>query len=677
MESDIKDVVEQFTGNKSIDPFLNSARRFIADISRDVRMKTLFSELREWIEDVVDSPKLLENKSYQTTIQDLFSQLRTTSRQYKYDKDFQKLSSEARMLLEEIRNDQVINDLRASGRLLLNDFTQVGPGNQRLLDLNALAEMKDIIAPIIIDQLENVPVPRIEGSDETYDYVIDNVVFSAKDVLPDNIQIKSKTKSKIGIQQSVSDKPQALLKITVKHITTQLRNVKFFFKRKSFPRLSDEGTVDVDVKGKGASLKLWMYMDQLSAYPQFSAYSVQFILKGFDLHFRKDTKHTFLLNTGTKFFRAPLEKRIEAAVTEKIEGIMDTLLIRLNQYLMRLNMSARQALKDNPVAKTISSGVVPIGPKRATTTPSSSDSGVSASSIPARSSTPVGQLSSTKHLKDFGYLPGSVGGAAVSMDEVWKEKVRLLRRMGYKVGTPGGFAAPLDGDLYKWAEHGSMWNGPQLHQQQQQQRSVPQTFSTISTSTRSNLVGSGSQTYIYGDATKQQPQPQQQQHHLQQLQQQPWQSQQWQQPQMQQSQMQQQQPYSSSMSGVPASSFTSSGYGSSQIPMSTTTPTYGLHQQQQQPQHLQQQQHLQQPQHLQQQQQQPSSGEGLSGFSTRTLYARDWQGDSEPSDINAPLTTSGKWDHMKGGGYSTSGMKGGIMEDVRSNVVQEDPYKRQ
>jgi len=33
-------------------------------------------------------------------------------------------------------------------------------------------------------------MPKIDSSDESYDYTIDNVVFSAEDILPENIRIE-------------------------------------------------------------------------------------------------------------------------------------------------------------------------------------------------------------------------------------------------------------------------------------------------------------------------------------------------------------------------------------------------------------------------------------------------------------------------------------------------------
>jgi hypothetical protein len=447
IREEAKQTVQSFTGNHSIDPFLNSARALIRRVSRDVYMRELFHDLRSWLDDVLSLPTLLQRKEYRSSGQDLIRRAKMYSRDYEYDRDYQQLIKEARILLDEIKHDEVINQLQESGALLLSDFTTEGPNHKRVLDLAALTEMKDIIAPILIDQLEHVPVPRIEGSDETYDYVIDNIVFSARDILPENISITTKTTSKIGVE-GAGHAAQGVVKVGIKAITTHIPNVKFFFKRKSFPRISDEGTVDVDVRGKGASLKIWLYMDKVSTVPQFSAHSVQFILRGFDLHFRRDTKHTFLLNMGTKIFRAPLEKRIEAAVTLRIEHVMDFISLRLNQYLNRGSVKVQQVLRGTPMSSSLAAAI-PISRGQATAGTSAKTPTTAKTTTAAAREAEGDKIHKT--LEDMGYVPGTPGGAAMLAEDVWQGKLLVLKRMGYKAGSPGGFAVPLDGDLYKWA----------------------------------------------------------------------------------------------------------------------------------------------------------------------------------------------------------------------------------
>ncbi|XP_004363511.1 hypothetical protein CAOG_03783 [Capsaspora owczarzaki ATCC 30864] len=458
LREEAKLAVQSFTGNHSVDPFLSSARTVIRRVSRDIYMRELFHDLRGWLEDVLNLPVLLQRKEYIRSGQELLQRAKAHSRDYEYDRDYQKLSRETHILLDEIRHDEIFTSLRESGDQLLSDFTTETGDHQRTLNFAALSEMKDIIAPVVIDQLEHVPVPRIEGCDETYDYVIDNIIFSARDVLPSNISIETKTTSKIGIDGP--DKgTRAVVKMTVKQITTHIPNVKFFFKRKAFPRLTDEGTVDVDIKGRGASLKIWLYMDELSPTPQFSHHSVQFILHGFDLHFRRDTKHTFLLNMGTKIFRAPLEKRIEAAATMKVEHIMDFLSQRLNMYLARASRESRNALKNTsiggPISAALSLSPLPVGMKAA--------QGQRAPVVAATAVSDKTSVGSThKTLEQLGYQAGTPGGAAVSLEEIWQNKLLVLKRMGYKAGSPGGFAVPLDGDMYKWVPQRAMRAGSNL-----------------------------------------------------------------------------------------------------------------------------------------------------------------------------------------------------------------------
>jgi hypothetical protein len=65
-----------------------------------------------------------------------------------------------------------------------------------------------------MDNIKNVPIGRIEGFEDNYWFALDDVTFSAQDLLPENVYIKFETDMSLDLRHlETKDAPAYLLRI--------------------------------------------------------------------------------------------------------------------------------------------------------------------------------------------------------------------------------------------------------------------------------------------------------------------------------------------------------------------------------------------------------------------------------------------------------------------------------
>ncbi len=53
-----------------------------------------------------------------------------------------------------------------------------------------LRQLKILLTSVLMEELKYIPVPKIEGSTDTYDFLLQNVMFYGYDLIPDHVLIK-------------------------------------------------------------------------------------------------------------------------------------------------------------------------------------------------------------------------------------------------------------------------------------------------------------------------------------------------------------------------------------------------------------------------------------------------------------------------------------------------------
>lgn len=251
--------------------------------------------------------------------------------------------------------------------------------------------------PLIMDQLNYVPIPRLEFSDEDLDGVLDNISLSIRDIAPDSIHIRTVSDTDIRLDD-LDSTTDTEIRLKMEGIRTYLSNVKFYFNRKTFPKIEDSGTVDAELGGDGAKLEIILKVNREANSPiSFSGSDVNFDISELDIHFRDDVTHPILLKLWTSYMKKKLTLRAEEMVKTRVTEAVDTITMRLNTLMSQVYSNMKKTWDES--ARLVKEHAKEIAEEKSSSTSSTSSSSTSSSTNPLGSQTlefgGFGQSSST------------------------------------------------------------------------------------------------------------------------------------------------------------------------------------------------------------------------------------------------------------------------------------------
>jgi len=336
--NEAKEFIEQFTQGMSLDSLINNIRTLFNAIQNDKNIRDFFFELREYLERPLREPQIvdekyfekgdflvnyglnyLQNERYNKLTSTIIQQLRDVVRSIKEDPDLQ----------------QLINDLK---KLNENFYVMDSAGNKKLNVELFIEHLRLVVIPVIIKVLNRIRLPPIVGHDESYDYEINNVVFAAEDVLPENIRIENL--SVVELRNVASEiqveNPVNRIKIDIKRINFMVHEADLKFTRKTIPSVSDSGKLDIEVDKAGTDLNIILNAEHVLSRvatrllggeetelrPLYNVEDAKCVIHNLNVKF-KETKHDTLYNLFVKLFPGVIKSRVQIAIEENIRNVLE------------------------------------------------------------------------------------------------------------------------------------------------------------------------------------------------------------------------------------------------------------------------------------------------------------------------------------------------------------------
>jgi hypothetical protein len=265
----------------------------------------------------------------------------------------------ANQLLDNIKNDEYVKLLREQAGIVSADLSYVDSTGKVQVDTDMLSKLQSVLLPVLAESLKYIPMPRIESHDSKREFWLDNITLCGYDVIPANIHFHLESDSDMSLKD-VETKSHTHLVIRLDKFRTELKNLKFWYKKKTFPELSDSGVVTFRIAGDGARLNIVFTVEQpLGGRPRLTEGYADFHIRQIDIDFDKSTlKHDVLVPMMTTLFKQQIQTQIEKLVENNLTGAIQKLGEQLTQTLGEVNRpflggleSARQALKKSDVAQ--------------------------------------------------------------------------------------------------------------------------------------------------------------------------------------------------------------------------------------------------------------------------------------------------------------------------------------
>jgi len=221
-----RDIVEKFA-NQSLDPLINSIREFGRQMKNDQELRDYFKDVRQFIGKSLHDTEFVQNTDYTQSGSDLIN----TGRQLlleKYRDQSENVRRQANSFNEAIQNDPTTARWRKDLDNLITDLFLDDNGSPTI-KYELIKDAAKII-PVLTTQLQYLPLPRIENSDDEYDFAFDNMVLHLPDILPSHAHLSLTSDINLDREATSSIKNYAFFEVS--KIRADARNIAFYYKKK-------------------------------------------------------------------------------------------------------------------------------------------------------------------------------------------------------------------------------------------------------------------------------------------------------------------------------------------------------------------------------------------------------------------------------------------------------------
>lgn len=361
----LRSFAHRFTNGKSIDDLVFFTKEFLLMIKNDNESSSLFREWKDFLVSTInsgyDSPIGVE----QTRIQQFDNLIYRTDTLYaKFANHYvvYRMMEEASAVFNAIRTDPLRQKLAQDTKIFVSNFVTYDSYGRPSLNTEVMSQMRSLLVPMLREQLYYLPIPRIEGSNGTYDYWLDNIIFSTDDILPDHVRIELKQKTHLDRVTGTNQNYTRIL-FTLDNVRTHMRNVRFWYRRNTMPKMTDEGFADVFLTRNGARVRLALIANFNSQEP-FTVEGVKVTLDRFKIKVH-ESKHDWLYNAVTTLFRGRLKRDIELRAEQSIRQAFGRMNQQLGRFALRTSeLSSRTSSSmgqkiSAPVAQALHTFVTP------------------------------------------------------------------------------------------------------------------------------------------------------------------------------------------------------------------------------------------------------------------------------------------------------------------------------
>jgi hypothetical protein len=334
-----EELIASFSGREAMDEFIENLRRLIIKLEKDPATVNYLKEVKHFVLEESTREDLSEEE-VKRHIKEITDKGNSLIDQYRYADEINDFLNSANNLIENIRNDEFVTILKHHAGIIAQDLSYTDASGETHLDIEVINKLRSVIVPVLAESLKYIPIPRISDADEYREYWVDNIVLCGYDVVPDRVRIQIESDSEVSLRDIEVKGAHTRLVITLREIRTEFKDLDFYYKRKTFPEMTEQGRCTLRLGGEGATLVIVFNMDQPSgsAVPTFTDGTAHFNIHKMDIVFDKSTlTHDVLVPMVTSMFKARIQRTIETEVENNLKSLIQSIGARLTEALAQIN----------------------------------------------------------------------------------------------------------------------------------------------------------------------------------------------------------------------------------------------------------------------------------------------------------------------------------------------------
>jgi hypothetical protein len=344
--AEAKVFLQRFSGEQTIDKLISDVKSLLRLIMDDPLLNRYFDELADFFQELAARPHAItDESSFVRRLDDMVNRglnLLVSIQQKPY---LRHIIEESKLILNAIRDDPIRRKMAADLKVLASDFITYGKDGKPVLNLELVSQLKSLMVPLLSEHLRDVPIPRITGSNDKYDYWIDNLAFSVGDLLPDQMHMHVDADSDIDVQHLSTQRLVTRMVLSARGIRTVMKDIHFWFNRKSFPRTEDEGFATVEMAGdRGASVLIQLTFSPERNFP-FDVHAVRFNIDDLNIKI-SETRHDWLYNMFTSLYKNTIKERVEQEVQLRLRSIIYKINHQMNAIFCSVKAGAADTVSN-------------------------------------------------------------------------------------------------------------------------------------------------------------------------------------------------------------------------------------------------------------------------------------------------------------------------------------------
>jgi len=282
-------------------------------------------------------------------------------REFRDKPDFRLFLNSSEDMMNNIKNDEMLTVLRQHAGIVQSDLSYLDNDGKAVVDILAVGKLQAALLPVLVDALKYIPIPKIYSNDSEREFWLDNVVLCSYDIIPENIKFQLQTDTQVSMRDIEVKGTHTHLVIELDKLLTEIKDIEFFYRKKSFPGFEDHGKVTFRITGKGAKLVFIYNLLQRpeDKVPRISEGKASFDISAMSIDFDKSTlRHPTMVPMLTQLWKMQIRHQIEHEVESNLTGfinklgdIMTTSLEQINRPFLTGLELAKNVVKSSQVAQ--------------------------------------------------------------------------------------------------------------------------------------------------------------------------------------------------------------------------------------------------------------------------------------------------------------------------------------
>jgi flagellin-specific chaperone FliS len=348
------DIVSEFTGRAEMRKFKEGLSDMYTDVVEDKKLGPWLKDLKDYLLEAINVPDSINKDKLKNKAADMIKKGRAILSQAKWRRLFEPLTSLFNSMVEKLKSDTVINDFGQKLQQFGKDLTLNDKGYPDLFVVEeSINQMKNLLIPLFRKQLDNLPIKKIEIFSDTYDATLEDMIAVGSGFLPEAMDIHMRNDSHMDFKNEGQDMMSHQLEIVVENIKPEFKNMKFHYKRKSFPTIEDFGMADLTFTGNGATIRVvWKIESQSGHYPVATLEDASCEIDGLNIRIVGEaTKHEILDTLLAPFVAGVLKNKLAKVIEEYLRTQLGSINEQLNAFFasrptQMLKEKASQAMID-------------------------------------------------------------------------------------------------------------------------------------------------------------------------------------------------------------------------------------------------------------------------------------------------------------------------------------------